>query len=128
MTCEEQAKDVAGVSFPWRRARDFGGMDHMISSPSAQQESDETEGTGRSEDLATGQAAGERASIRPRRRATPVPELRDDRYYDSDQPGMGDTVAGGDASKAPRSLREPERRAKKGAILAGDDWDNPEEI
>jgi hypothetical protein len=103
-------------------------MDHMISSPSAQQESDETESTGRSDDLATGQAAGEKARIRPRRRATPVPDVRDDRYYDSDQPGMGDTVAGGDASKAPRSLREAERQAKKGAILAGDDWDNPEEI
>ena len=119
---------MALLSFPWRRARDFGGMDLMISSPSAQQESDETESTGRSDDLATGQAAGEQATISPRRRATPVPELRDDRYYDSDHPGMGDTVAGGDASKAPRSLREAERRAKKGAILAGDDWDNPEQI
>ncbi|MBF0724096.1 MULTISPECIES: hypothetical protein [Sanguibacter] len=100
----------------------------MISSPWAQQESDKTEGTGRDGDLATGQAAGEKAKIAPRRRATPVPDVRDDRYYDSDQPGMGDTVAGGDASKAPRSLREAERQAKKGAILAGDDWDNPEEI
>lgn len=97
----------------------------MISSAQVHQESDETGGA---DDLATGQAAGEHTSVTPRRRATPVPEALDDRYYDSDRPGMGDAVAGGDASKAPRSLRESERRAKPGAILAGDEWDNIDEI
>lgn len=60
--------------------------------------------------------------------ATPVPTQRDARYYDEDKPGMGDVLTGGDATRAPKSLRESERRAKDGAILAGDDWDNPEEI
>jgi hypothetical protein len=65
----------------------------------------------------------------PRRRgATPQPEHRDARYYDEDRPGMGDVLTGGDATRAPRSLRESERRAKDGKILAGDDWDNPENI
>jgi hypothetical protein len=62
------------------------------------------------------------------RRATPQPATRDDRYYDCDKPGMGDTLSGGDASRAPKSLLESERRAKDDAILAGDDWDNQDEI
>lgn len=63
-----------------------------------------------------------------RRAATPVPSRPDDRYQDRDQPGMGDVLTGGDATRAPKSLRESERRAKNGAILAGNDWDTPDEI
>ncbi|SDD06002.1 hypothetical protein SAMN05216410_2730 [Sanguibacter gelidistatuariae] len=63
-----------------------------------------------------------------RRGATPVPTVPDARYHDADQPGMGDVLSGGDASRAPKSLREPERRPKGDAILAGHDWDAPEEI
>lgn len=41
---------------------------------------------------------------------------------------MGDVLSGGDASRAPKSLRDPERSPKGDAILAGHDWDAPEEI
>ena len=60
--------------------------------------------------------------------ATPVPATRDERYHDTDKPGMGDVLSGGDASRAPKSLRDPERQAKDDAILAGHDWDAPEEM
>ena len=64
----------------------------------------------------------------PRRGATPVPDSFDARYHDADQPGMGDVLSVGDASRAPKSLRDPERKPSGDAILAGHDWDAPEEI
>lgn len=64
----------------------------------------------------------------PRRAATPIPTPLDARYTDADQPGMGDVLSGGDASRAPKSLREPERKPKGDAILAGHDWDAPDEM
>lgn len=63
-----------------------------------------------------------------RRGATPVPTVPDARYYDADKPGMGDVLSGGDASRAPKSLLESERRPKGDAILAGHDWDAADEI
>lgn len=77
--------------------------------------------------MATNRAVEDTPGAR-RPNATPTPIERDARYYDEDQPGMGDVLGGGDATRAPRSLRESERRPKDGAILAGDDWDNPDEI
>ena len=41
---------------------------------------------------------------------------------------MGDVLSGGDASRAPKSLREAERQPKDDAILAGHDWDAPDEM
>lgn len=67
------------------------------------------------------------ASVR-RRGATPIPTPLDARYHDRDKPGMGDVLSGGDASRAPKSLRESERQPKDDAILAGHDWDAPDEI
>ena len=61
-------------------------------------------------------------------RATPVPDHLDPRYYQLDHPGEGDVLHGGEPERAPRTLREPELKATGDPILAGDDWDNPDEM
>lgn len=52
----------------------------------------------------------------------------DGRYDDGQPTENGDVLSGGDASRAPRNLREVGRQATGDAILAGDDWDNPDGI
>jgi len=63
-----------------------------------------------------------------RPQATPVPDDPDPRYYQLDRPGEGDVLAGGDPARAPRTLREPELRPTSAPILAGHDWDDPDEM
>jgi len=40
----------------------------------------------------------------------------------------GDARAGGDAARAPRSLRAAELEPDDEAIAAGDEWDDPERL
>ncbi|MCB7138093.1 hypothetical protein [Cellulosimicrobium marinum] len=44
-----------------------------------------------------------------------------------DEEGRGDVLTGGDATKAPHSLSEVERRPIEGAS-SGTSWDDPDEL